>query len=45
MVAGNLLRRFLLETTVTSSTAGAVANAADGAQPVLSLYRWNEVSA
>ena len=45
LVAGNLLRRFLLETTVTSSTAGAVANAADGAQPVLSLYRWNEVSA
>ena len=45
LVAGNLLRRFLLETTVTSATAGAVANAADGAQPVLSLYRWNEVSA
>ncbi|NBR30223.1 MAG: xanthine dehydrogenase small subunit, partial [Betaproteobacteria bacterium] len=45
LVAGNLLRRFLLETTVTSAAAGAVANAADGAQPVLSLYRWNEVSA
>ena len=45
LVAGNLLRRFLLETTAAGAATSAETEAADGVQPVLSLYRWNAVSA
>jgi hypothetical protein len=39
------LRRFLLETTAAGAATSAETEAADGVQPVLSLYRWNAVSA